>query len=79
MHLLMITTSGGVCGGEGGGRNTPRNSKFGCNSLPMSHKCVSKIPWTCIKIYTEFLLEFQSKVSKVPSLFQSVLTKSKGK
>ena len=22
------------------------------NSLPMSHKCVSKVPWMCVKIYT---------------------------
>ena len=38
-----------------------------------SHKCVSKIPWTF------FLLEFQSKVSMVLSLCQSVLSNSRGK
>ena len=48
------------------------------NSLPTSHKCVSKMPWTCLKIHTEFLLEFQSNVSKVPSLFQNVLINSRG-
>ena len=47
-------------------------------SLPMRHKCVSKIPLMCLKIDTYFLLEFQSKVSKVPSLCQSVLSKSRG-
>ena len=29
---------------------------------------MSKIPWTCLTIYTEFLLEFQFKISKVPSV-----------
>ena len=52
---------------------------LGSNSLPTSHKYVSEIPWTYLKVYIEFLLEFQSKVSKVPSLFQSVLSNSLGK
>ena len=45
-------------------------------NLFASHQCVPRLLWTCFKIYSEFLLEFQSKVFKVPSLFQSVLTNS---
>ena len=81
MHLSVFTPRMGA----GGGRRQeyPGNYKFlkiwGLNSLPTSHKYVSNIPWICLIIYTEFLLEFQSKVSKVPSLFQSVLTNSRGK
>ena len=62
-----------------GWRDYPRELEFlnlRYNSLSMSHKCVSKIPWTCLKIYTEF---HQSKVSKLPSLCQSVLSSSWGK
>ena len=47
---------------------------LGSNSLPMSQKSVSKIPCTCLKIYTIF-----SKISKVLSLFQNVLSNSRRK
>ena len=81
MHLSMFTPKGG--GGGGRRQEYPRELYFfenlESNSLPTRHKCVSNILWTCLIIYTEFLLEFQSKVSKVPSLFQSVLTNSRGK
>ena len=65
----------------GGGRNTPGNYK--ClkfwDLIPYLRVTnVSHMPWTCLIIQTEFLLEFQSKVSKVLSLFQSVLTNSQG-
>ena len=50
-----------------------------CGLISMSHKCVSNIPGTCHKIYAEFRLELQSKVSKVPFLCQSVLSNSRGK
>ena len=41
---------------EGVQRNYPREldnfENLWSSSLPMSHKCVSKIPWMCLKLYT---------------------------
>ena len=45
MHLPVFSPRG-----VGGGGITFEN--LGSNSLPRSHKCVSKIPSTCLKIYT---------------------------
>ena len=49
-------------GGDGGGVLDYRweigfFENLGSISLPMGHKCVLKIPWTCLKIYTQFHLE----------------------
>ena len=79
MHLSMFSPRG-----VGGGRITRRNFFFfffenlGSNSLPMSHKCVSKLPWTCLKLYI-YILDFHYKVSKVPSLCQGSLSNSQVK
>ena len=32
----------------------------------MSHKCVSNVPWSCLKIQTLFLLEIPAGVPKFP-------------
>ena len=60
MHLSIFPPR------EGEGGINPRELDYLINSIPMSHKRVSKIAWTFLKIYTYFLLEFQSKVSKAP-------------
>ena len=44
-----------VCGGGGGvAVDNPKEleifENLGSYALPRSHKCVSKIPWTCLKI-----------------------------
>ena len=73
--ISVFPQRGGGRGGEGSCTwelNVFEN--LGSNSLPFSHKCVSIFPWTCLIIYTEFLLEFQSKVH---SLCQSVLSNSR--
>ena len=46
------------------------------NSLPMSHKFVSKNPERALNFFTQFLLEFLSKISNVPPFCQSVLSNS---
>ena len=67
MHLSMFSNKEGSGGGGGGERPTHESQMY------------VKNPWTSLKICTQFLLEFQSKVSKVSSLFDSVLTNSVAK
>ena len=81
---------GGGWGGGSGGRGTgdlrwdyPREfetfENLWSNSLPKSTNVFQKSSARALKVNTEFLLELQSKVSKVPSLCRSVLSNSRGK
>ena len=67
MHLSIFSPRRG-----GMGWDYPRElenlEKLGSDSLPMSHKRVSKVPWRCLKIQTLLLLEFLAGISKVPAL-----------